>query len=426
MITKTKHAVVRALRASERFTKTDMVYATKGGFWLFFGYAFQIATGIVLSVLFANLLPKEAFGTYQFVIAMASVAAVFTLTGIGSALVRAGAQGAEGVLPYGFRLQIRANSGIVLASAAFALYYFIQGNPLLGAAFCIVAISQPFITAFSLYRPFLQGKQLFQRQAITDMVQRIVPFLCMLATLRVTDNPLYLLCAYFISQALTHGAAYVYIARTCDQPLREHPELKTYSKHLSVMESFFEIANVADKVLVWFFLGAVPTALYTLALMPITHLQSVFGFGRILAFPKLAQRPLAELRIVLHEKIRRFFIITCVAVIAYIIAAPYIFSILFPQYLEAVHYSQVLALTVLAIPRTLITQTFIAHQLKRELYIINFTAPTLRIILLAIGLPLFGVWGAVGAVLGTEAVNTIVQWYLFKRIETPAQKAAYE
>lgn len=410
-----KNNIVRLLRWSERYTKTDMVYATSGGFWLFLGYSIQIVSGLVLAVLFANILPKEAFGTYQFIISMAAIVSVFTLTGMGGAIIRSAAQGESRALSYGFKIQMVWNVGIVLASATLSLYYFINENHLLGTAFLIVGTFQPFITGFGLCKSYLHGKKLFRESTIIDILGRFIPFVALVITLFVSPHPLSLIIVYFSAHACTLFISFMFVVNKYETGNTNDVKIKSYSKHLSVMESFGEIAAAIDKVFVWTFLGAAPTAVYALAQMPVLHLQSMFGLMRILAFPKIAQRPFAELKQTLPYKIRNYFLVTLFVVIAYIIAAPYIFALFFPQYLEAVSYSQALALLVLAVPRTFISQAFLAHGMKRELYIINITGPGMRIALLGALLPLYGIWGAVIALLLSELVITGIQWYLFKK-----------
>lgn len=56
------------LRSSERYFKTDMVYLAKGGSWLFSAQVLSGALSFILAIAFANLVPKEAFGTYKYVL----------------------------------------------------------------------------------------------------------------------------------------------------------------------------------------------------------------------------------------------------------------------------------------------------------------------------------------------------------------------
>lgn len=411
-----KARFVRLLRWSEKYTKTDMVYLASGGSWILLGYIVQIVSGLGLAIAFANLLPKEVFGTYQFILSGAAIVSVFTLTGMGGAIARTAANGSEGSLRYGFRTQMIWSSGIVLAAGISSLYYHLNGNALLGNGFLIVGALQPFITGFSLYRSFLQGKQLFRESVILETTQRLTSFVVLLAALFTTNDPLVLVSVYLLSNAASLSLTYLFVVRMYAAPLSPDPELKNYSKHLSVMESFAEVANVIDKVLVWVFLGAAPLAAYVIAQMPVLHLQNLFGFMRILMFPKLAQKNFSEIIRTLPEKIRLYSLVALVVVGAYVFAAPFLFALLFPAYPESVLYSQILALSVLAIPRSLIGQTFLAHQKKRELYIMNISTPLVRIALLALLLWIWGIWGAMAAILITEIYAALLQWHLFRAL----------
>lgn len=391
-----------------------MLYLASGGFWIMLGYAVQLISGLVLAVAFANLLPKEAFGTYQFIISGIAIVSVFTLTGIGSAITRAAAQGSDGALRYGFRIQMAWNSGIALAAAAIATYYFANDNSLLGTGFLLAGALQPFITGFGLYKSFLQGKQLFKESVLLETGQRLVSLVSLLSALALTNDPLVLITVYLLSNTVSLLVSYVIVVQKYSSPLVADPDLKNYGKHLSVMESFAELASAMDKVLVWVFLGAAPLAAYAVAQMPVMHLQNMFGFLRILMFPKLARKNFSELKNILPERIRLYSFVAAATVGAYVLAAPFLFGLFFPAYPESVLYSQILALSVLAVPRSLISQTFIAHRKKRELYIINISVPLLRISLLAILLWQFGIWGAVYAILATEVYAVALQWYLFK------------
>jgi len=379
-----------------------MVYVAKGGSWLIAGYGLQLVMGIILATSFANLLSKESYGAYQFIISMASIVGVFTLTGIGTAIGRAVAQGETGALRYGAKISLKWSISILVVGAILAVYYFLRGNSTLAIAFAVVGLLQPLITASNLYKPYLQGRQLFREGVIIENSQRILPFLALLVALIITRNPLALAIVYFASQALSSSLAYLFVVRKHRLESTPNNELVSYSKHLSVMASFGEISGTADKVLVWVFLGAAPTAAYGLALLPIIHLQAIFGFLHQLAFPKLAKKSLDELKKVLSEKIRIYWFMALLVVGVYILIAPTLFFIFFPKYPESVIFSQILALSILAVPRAFIEQTFTAHKMTKELYIVSITKPFIRILLLAIGLWLFGIWGIIGAILLSE------------------------
>ena len=83
-----KARVVSLLRASERYTKTDMVYVTTSGFWLILGQSVSAVATLGLAIAFANLLDQELYGNYKYALAVASVMGTLTLTGFTSAVMR--------------------------------------------------------------------------------------------------------------------------------------------------------------------------------------------------------------------------------------------------------------------------------------------------------------------------------------------------
>ncbi len=105
----------KILRKSEKFFKIDMVYLAKGGFWITSGQSINTILSLVLIVAFANLLPKETYGTYKYILSLAGVLNIFTLTGMNSAVARAVAVGSEGALKASVKYQLKWNLLMLVA-----------------------------------------------------------------------------------------------------------------------------------------------------------------------------------------------------------------------------------------------------------------------------------------------------------------------
>lgn len=414
MAKRLKTKLVQLLRWSEKYIKTDMTYLTKGGFWLLLGHGIQMISGLVLTIAFVNLLPKEIYGTYQFIISAATVVSAFTLTGMTTAVSRAAARGEDGSMRPAVRTQFVWSSGIVLAGAALAVYYYANGNNTLALSFLIVGTFAPFVEGFGLARSYLIGKKLFKESTMLGLWRRFIPVVSLLLTLLLTHNPVALIFAYFCSNAVSAGILYWIIVRKYRLPYKRDPELTAYSKHLSFIRTISDITNQVDKILVWTFLGAVPLAVYTLAQFPVTHIQSIFKVLRGLTFPKMNVVSFNELQQILPHKARVFLLGNVGIVAIYILIAPVVFALLFPTYHESVLISQLLVLTILASPRTLYWQALVAHDKKREMYIVSFSQNIVKLILLLILLPLYGIWGAIGALLLTNIYDNILIRIMFK------------
>ncbi|HEY4510903.1 MAG TPA: oligosaccharide flippase family protein, partial [Candidatus Paceibacterota bacterium] len=107
MIQKLKTAGYDFLRGTEKYAKTDMLYLAKGGFWITLGQGISTIAGLALAVGFANLISKEVYGTYSFILSLAGVISVLTLTGTRTAMTQAVARGFEGTLRASFWMSIR-------------------------------------------------------------------------------------------------------------------------------------------------------------------------------------------------------------------------------------------------------------------------------------------------------------------------------
>src|SRR5689334_3630453 len=128
MITWTKQQLYSFLRWTERYTKTDMVYMASSNFWLVAPRFVLLATGMLLTVGFANLLSPETYGTYKYVIAASGFIAAFSLNAMGQSVMRSVAQGNVNVVPGLVRISMRWSIPASIVTVGVSAYYFAHGN----------------------------------------------------------------------------------------------------------------------------------------------------------------------------------------------------------------------------------------------------------------------------------------------------------
>jgi len=186
-----------------------MVYLAKGGFWLTLGQGVGAFLGLILAVAFANLVPKEIYGNYKFILSLASIIGAFTLTGMGIAITQSVARGFEGVLRTGFRTQLKWSIFIIIASLGGALYYFWSGNNTIAISLLIVGLFSPLMIATRLYGSFLTGKKEFRTGTFYGMFRNVIPVISLLTTLAFTYNPIVLVFVYFLSRTATNTFFYL-------------------------------------------------------------------------------------------------------------------------------------------------------------------------------------------------------------------------
>lgn len=419
MLKRIKQKLYSLLIWSQKYTKTDMVYLAKGGFWLNLNQGITSLVGLALTIAFANLLLPDTYGTFKFVISFVAILSIPTLTGINSALVRAVAQGNEGTFYPALKVKLKwgllgAIGGLMLAG-----YYFYNDNTTLGFSFLIMAGFIPFFNTIDLWISYLNGKKNFKASAEYQSALKILSVVTMIITIIFTQNLFLILFIHFTSNSLFRSF-FLWLTLKKFPPNKNHdPKSIGYGKHLSLMGILGTVASQIDKILIFHFLGPVQVAVYAFALKPVEKLRGPLNTLGNLALPKLSQRKVTELKKSIPGKMIKLFLLLLPAVVCYIFLAPYFFQFFLPQYTEAIIYSQIFALTLVFFPKFLLGQTLLAHANKKELYIIRTLTPIFKITLFLILLPIYGIWGAIITLLVAQIFNLLILVFFFQRIKAP-------
>lgn len=413
-----RQKIYALLRWSERYTKTDMVYLSKGYGWLSLGQFFATFSTFALAILFANFFEKDSYGTYKFVLSIVSILSVATLPGINTYVTQAVARGFDKTYTQGLGTKIRWGLLGSAASLVIATYYFIQGNFILGAAF---ALSAPFIAvldSFSLNNTYLQAKKLFSISIGQFVATQIVSFSALAAAAVLTENVLIVLAAYFVP--LTFMRILFYFRTVRQHPPKGAADTSTnsYGFHLTLIGLPSRIASYIDSILLFHFLGPVMVAAYAFALAPVEQIRGSFKNITALAVPKMANRSFKEINAVLAKRVALLFVVGACIAGAYILIAPFLFNLFFPKYSESVPITQLLAgLVVFQLPTaffTSATKSKLSHVPKSWLYW-GIMPPAALILSAFFLVPLYGVYGAIASkyiAIVPGALIGVIQWRL--------------
>ena len=168
-----------------------------------------VGVGFILSLCFANLLPKEVYGSYKFVLSMAALIGAFSLTGLGDAVTRASARGHEGVLKKGFETGLKWSIPMIIVGLGVSIYYLAQGDSELSISIFIAVLFSSLLACSNLYGPYLKGRKLFKTEAVYGFAISIIPPLVLLATIFLTHRVLYIILIYFFT--ITSTSLFFYL-----------------------------------------------------------------------------------------------------------------------------------------------------------------------------------------------------------------------
>ena len=408
---KLKGSVVRALRWSQEYTKTDMLYLASGGFWYTVGQAVASFSTLALAIAFANLVSPEIYGTYKYILSLAGIFAVASLPGMNTAIARTVARGNESVIHFITRSRVRyAYVGSLIAIAGSA-YYLYNSNNELSLALLIIALTLPFFDTFTGHLFYFVGKQRFDLRTKYNAVTQSMSVLVLIGTLFFTDNLIVILFAYFVPLSLMRAVQYARVTRRIPHAhTPENGKAVRYGKHLTAMQILGMIGGEMDKILLWKFLGPAQVAMYTFALaIPEQFKGPLKGIGE-LAFPKFSAQTPKQIREnlpALWRKLALYGLGLFFLSLIYIALAPYIFELVFPQYSASIPYSQLFALSLITNVAS-IPITILAAQQKTSLqYTLSTIQPLVAICLFILLIPAYGILGAIIAQLVSKSITAV-------------------
>jgi O-antigen/teichoic acid export membrane protein len=231
-------------------------YLATGGFWITLGRFTASGSSFLLTLVLANLVTKEAFGTYKFIQSLAGVITAFSLSGMGTAVTQAVATGNEGAVRNGFRLHLKWSAIMTFCASAAAVYYFLNDNTMIAWSLLILGIVLPFSQSGGFFSPYLIGKKEFKAETMYGIFYTVIPpIITALTALLNRNNPILLVTAFFGSTAIVAIAIYLRVIRKYNPPRNtESTQTLLYGKHLSFMNILGMISFQLDRILVFHYL----------------------------------------------------------------------------------------------------------------------------------------------------------------------------
>lgn len=399
LIDKGKVHAHRLLRKSEKYTKTDMVYLARGSFWTTFGQSVSMLLSLLLVIAFANLLPKETYGTYKYILSLAGVLNIFTLTGMNSAVSRAVAQGNEGSLIISVKYQLKWNLLMFLGFLALGVYYLINGDRMFAVSFFILGVFVPATLAFNTYGAYLGGKKEFRIASVSNILSTIVYSIGVFLAIILSGKIEWLITAYAITSFVTTLYFYLYILRKFKPSPASNYDFLKYGRELSFIGFLGPITTQLDKIILAHFWGPAQLAVYSLALAVPERATSLMKNWVGIGFPKFSEKTSMEINTVFYKRISQGMFVGTAIAFAYILISPYLFRYLLPQYLESLLYSQILAISfIFAIPNRYTGLLFVSQKMTRVIFIKSIIQNIVRIIL-------YVILGIIGGILGLIIAN---------------------
>ena len=417
-----RNLVYRALRGSEGLFKTDMIYLTKGGFWLSFGQVLSTLAALASAVVLANQLDQNTYGIYKYILTAFGLLATTNLLGINTSLTQSIIRDGESSVLPALREKIKWSLwGSVLAVAG-ALYYLYKGNTNYFALFALVAAFLPFLETLTIYDAVLQARKDFRKSTLYSLAVQMVASGSLIISTLLTENVVIIIAAFFGSTTLVKYWFYLKVTNSINPSGVSGETVIPYGKYLSFISAFNNLTNYIDKLAIYFLLGPINLAIYSIAIAPVDHLKSLLKGVKTLSFLKLSGQDGLGMEGRLRYRLGLLSVLVLAASAAYVFVAPYLFSILFPKYIESIIYSQVFALSLFAVITAFVAETaLVAIGAKRQITQYNLFNNLFGLVIIMVFVYFYGLWGAVAGRIVNRVTLMISGWWLLHIASEPSQ-----
>jgi O-antigen/teichoic acid export membrane protein len=410
-----KEKSLAVLKWSEQYTKTDMVYLAKGGFWLGLGKIMSLIISFALSIVFAKYWSPTEYGTYKYILSWIGILGIFSLSGMDAAVQQSVARGFEGAFTKGFKTKLKWGVLSSLAACGLSGYYLLHQNYRLAIPILISAAILPIFNASGIYNSFLNGKKIFNYQIKYSSLSQFIYSLTLVVVLLATKNLFWMIAAYLISRTVLNTFFYWRTKNKFQTNNSENSETIVYGKNLTIMNIIATIAGQIDQILLFTVIGPTQLAIYSFALVGPEKIKEILKLINTLAFPKFSAKEKELLKPAIMPKFWLLMILTLVIIIVYIILAPFLYKLFFPQYMASVPYTRFLSLIIFGFPVSFLFTYFQAKIMTKYLYIIKIVQPIVQILLMIVLVKFYGVWGIMSAMIISTFFSLILHLILVKK-----------
>lgn len=385
-----------------RFAKRldfDLEYYLSGGSLLMVDQAVVLATGLATTWCFTNLMPKEVYGAYGFILAIAGWLALIALPGVSQAIQRSAARGFDGAFAVGARRRLKAGSIAGAVMFVTAVLLFAAGRGMEASGALVASVLFPFAYAFDDYRSVLFGKQRFAAYVVMHACLQVCVAAATITAIIAGVSFFAILAANMSVRAVGNAATYLLTRRRFIANDQVDEDFHRFGWNLSLAGIVGGTSYQLDRIIVGGLLGLEVMAAYELAFRLTDPLRNLGVFLNKLLFPRAVR--VSGLAVASRFFSRVVLLGGAMAAAGLVITwlLDPVIHLLFPKYPEAVPLARWMAWSALIAVVLIYLETFYISQERfhRTYYTAILVRPIAIIVLLPVFIYHWGVFGAIWA-----------------------------
>lgn len=385
----------------------DLLYFTKNGFRLLIVQFVNSLRGIILILLLTNLLGKERFWEYTFIMAIIWIMSIFALPGSGIAIIQSISRWFEWT--YKFLLKNIFSYSTIGSWVLVLIWIFInyfKEFPNANVFFWIALLFPIYVIAW-YYPYFLTGEKKFDLRAKYETITSILMIFWTVISLLLFRDIIWIVPSILVVKILANSIFEIKVLKSANKKIDQ--EAFQYAKKLSRLNVFTMIKMYWDKLIVSYYLWLVQTWVYAIATNINDQIYALWKIIGNLFMPKTANIPQEELSKRKNKMIIVvgwfFLILSFILILLYPTLIP---LLLWEWFKDAIIYTQ--TLTAFVTIKCIFIVMNLVDQSKKDLkttVFSNTVSPIIEITLMIIWWYYFQIFGIIGAKIIGDTMNLL-------------------
>ncbi len=409
---KFKKAINRWTNSLGKKTSLDITYFVKNGSWVLLRQIILIISGLGVSVIFTRTTTQEVFGQYQLVLSVLAIVAILSIPGLSTSLTRSIARGYEGDYKKVIKVSFLWSLLGIPTLLGIGVYYYMYQEQLVGIALMISSIFFPFFYSLNMRDTFFQAKSSFDNATKYNIIQVIVHSMAIIAVVYFRGGNLVWIVSVYLASYTFFNIVYYFKSLKYIENNKQDTEVIQYGWFLTGVGTLGIIASNIDKVIVGIFFSPAHLAIYSIGILVPRQLQNIAKSLLWITVPKQIKH--GDISINNYFKI---FLIAAVASIGLWFIIPVLVVFLYSnKYAEAVVLAQ---LSFMFFPvfvlSSLYKNKFLFKASKKEIAAEAVITPIIKITLMVVFIPVFGVQ-FLAFLFGFQYVIILIVLYVISKI----------
>lgn len=403
-----------------RYLPTDLRYYIKGSGYLLTNQVLVVGLGVISTYVFGNWVSPETYGAYGYIRSILGIMTLFTLPGINNAIVRSVARGYEGSLVSGTKSRVTFSLVGVIVLFGITSIFFMQGKPELGYGLAVSAVLFPFAYATNGYLAYLQGKKRFGQYTIYNIAITSVTTLATIGAILYSKQFIYILLTNLAVTAIANSFCLVLVLRQI-QNSDVDKDFVSFGRNLSLLSVFGSVSSYADRVIVGTVTDMQSMAYYNLSRVITDLIRSLGVVLNSLTFPKMVTIEQKRLAIKLEQRLILLVGGLVGMGIVLIGLFPPAISFLFPQYIQAIPFMQLMTISAsLTVLNIVLAMFFLSQEkLHKIFYTQRILFPLAELLLMLVLVRNFQVYGVIFSRMTTRFISVVILTFLLVCIAHP-------